>query len=215
MDVKTAVEIIASSVDAREAIEKLDLLPCRLHALLTSRAFTQAMEDYRIVTRSIITIRAGQFGGWMMGNLAHLTDGRNEDSARKACMAGLSQAMDGHLRPAPGRPAKRPAFPAHPPQDHTRPTADTCQTVTSRERERPEPTSPSKPTPEDLRKEILDFIQNAPSTLEHPRPAPSSIDKDRQTSTEIYGHDFTNTMHNKELHLGTHPKELPLAQPPV
>jgi hypothetical protein len=205
MDVKTAVEIIASSVDAREAIEKLGLLPCRLHALLNSRAFTQAMEDYRIVTRSIITIRAGQFGGWMMGNLAHLTDGRNEDSARKACMAGLSQAMDGRLRPAPGRPAKTPTFPAQPPQDHTRPTADTCQTVTSRERERPEPTSPSKPPSEDLRKEILDFIQNAPSALQDPTAGPPPIDKNPQISTETHHRYFDNNMHDKELQLETHP----------
>jgi hypothetical protein len=202
MDVKTAVEIIASSVDAREAIEKLGLLPCRLHALLNSRAFIQAMDNYRLVTKSIVTIRAGQYGGWMMGNLANLTNGNNEDSARKACMAGLSQAMDGHIRPGPGRPSKTPTFAAH--------------LVTSRERKRPEPTSSDKPPLEDLRKEILDFIQDAPSALKDPRPAgPISIDKDRQIATEIHNHDFDNHMRNKELHLEAHPKELALAQPPV
>jgi hypothetical protein len=125
MDVKTAVEIITSCTSARDAIEKLNLPRCRLHALLTSRAFIQTMEDYRTITKCIITYRAGQYGGWMMGNLANLTNGRNEDSSRKACMAGLSQAMDGHIRPGPacaavaatarrrpGRPAKVPTFPA-------------------------------------------------------------------------------------------------------
>ena len=107
MDVKTAVEIITSCTSARDAIEKLNLPRCRLHALLTSRAFIQTMEDYRTITKCIITYRAGQYGGWMMGNLANLTNGDNEDSARKACMAALAQAVDGKIRHANGgRPPK-------------------------------------------------------------------------------------------------------------
>jgi hypothetical protein len=112
MDVQTAVEIIASSTDARSAIERMNLPRCRLHALLTSRTFIQTMEDYRIVTQSLCTMRAGQYAGLMMINLANMTNGNNEDSSRKAAMAGLSQAMDGHIRPGPGRPPKTPSIPA-------------------------------------------------------------------------------------------------------
>jgi uroporphyrinogen-III decarboxylase len=107
MKVKTAIAIITSCTSARDALEKLALPRCRLRKLLTSRAFREAMEDYRIVTQAIVTDRAGQFAGWMMGNLAQLTNGDNEDSARKACLAALAQAMDGHIRPpGAGRPPK-------------------------------------------------------------------------------------------------------------
>jgi hypothetical protein len=64
------------------------------------------MEDYRIITHAIVTDRAGQFAGWTMGNLANLTNGDNEDSARKACLAALAQALDGRIRPPGGRPPK-------------------------------------------------------------------------------------------------------------
>jgi hypothetical protein len=107
MKVNDAVAIISSCTSARDAIDKLGLPRCRLHKLLASRAFREEMENYRQITNTIVTARAGQYAGWMMGNLANLTNGDNEDSARKACMAALAQAVDGKIRHANGgRPPK-------------------------------------------------------------------------------------------------------------
>ena len=107
MKVDTAIEIITSCTSARDAIEKLGIPRCRLRKLLTSRRFKEEMENYRLVTQTIVTTRAGQYAGWMMGNLANLTNGDNEDSARKACLSALAQAMEGKIRDANvGRPPR-------------------------------------------------------------------------------------------------------------
>jgi hypothetical protein len=192
------------------------------------------MEDYRIIAKAIITDRAGQFGGWMMGNLAQLTNGRNEDCARKAAMAGLSQAMDGHIRPGPGRPAKTPTLPAHAPgatpsyskvcpknlnspQTHEQsksvsPTAAHIlgyQDVAPDEYQGVAPDGkPSKGPLPDLRQNILNFIQTTPLTPNAASPGPVSADKDRQISTENDSSSFANRLHNKELAIPDHPKEL-------
>jgi len=215
MDVQTAVKIITSSTSARDAIERMNLPRCRLHALLTSRAFIRTMEDYRIVTRALVTIRAGQFAGYMMGNLANLTNGDNEDSARKAAMAGLSQAMDGHIRPGPGRPAKPPT----PPAPGATPSYSKVCPMNLPSQESHEASKPAPPTaahaleyqgvaPGDLRQNILNFIHNAPPTPDGPPAGPVSIDKDRQIPTETHSPFLANTLQNKELQLSGHHEKL-------
>jgi hypothetical protein len=142
----------------------------------------------------------------MMGNLANLTNGRNEDSARKACMAGLSQAMDGHIRPGPGRPAKNPTLPA--PETHARPEPASPTAAHTLEyqdvapdRARPSAARPSGNTLPDLRQDILNFIQNAPATPQDARTGPFSIDKSLQISTEIDSPFIANTMQHNDLQL--------------
>lgn len=104
---------LRNGVNVPQILEELRIPLCRLRRIMHSRRFRHEMELQREATRAFMALSTADQAFWIVRRLRELSEGRNEDSARKICYTLLNTLLDGHQ----GRPLSSTVPNVHSPED--------------------------------------------------------------------------------------------------
>jgi hypothetical protein len=110
---KKVFDLLRSGVSVPQILEELRIPPSRLRRIMQSKRFIEHMELQREATRAFMALTTADQAFWIVRRLRELSEGRNEDSARKVCYALLNTLLDGHH----GRPLSSTTPNVHTPED--------------------------------------------------------------------------------------------------
>jgi hypothetical protein len=100
------IEAIKGTCNPDDALRVLKMKPSRLMRVLNSPTFKARMELRNRLAQHIINRTAGQYASWLMGMLANMANCNDSDTARKAYVIALANAV-GSKPVMPGIPRRK------------------------------------------------------------------------------------------------------------
>jgi hypothetical protein len=134
-------ERLRNGVSVMQIQEELRVAPSRLRRILHSKRFRRHMVLQREATRAFLALTTADQAYWIVKRLREISEGRNEDSSRKACYALLNTLLDGRDDHALGSTTPS----VHTTDNVTAPFAAACRAVlASADKRKKKPTRRAK-----------------------------------------------------------------------